>query len=147
MIVKCKLIHPDAKPPLRATNEAAGYDLVWPGDSRLKSIILGPGTSRAFNLGFALEIPPGFCGKIYSRSGLGAMQGVVVRQGVGIIDGDYRGEISVTLFNTGPHKIKIQARDRIAQMVFERHEIPAIYVTGSLSETARGSGGHGSTGR
>ena len=98
--------------------------------------------------GIAVEpLTPGIAGFVYSRSGLGAMQGLTVAQGVGVIDPDYRGEITVVLLNTSGEERRLRRGDRIAQLVFQ----PALQVEleecETLGATGRGSGGFGHTGK
>ena len=98
--------------------------------------------------GVAVEpLTPGIAGFVYSRSGLGAMQGLTVAQGVGVIDPDYRGEITVVLLNTSNEERRLRRGDRIAQLVFQ----PALQVEleecETLGATGRGSGGFGHTGK
>lgn len=92
-------------------------------------------------------LTPGIAGFVYSRSGLGAMQGLTVAQGVGVIDPDYRGEITVVLLNTSNEERRLRRGDRIAQLVFQ----PALQVEleecETLGATGRGSGGFGHTGK
>ena len=92
-------------------------------------------------------LTPGIAGFVYSRSGLGAMQGLTVAQGVGVIDPDYRGEITVVLLNTSGEERRLRRGDRIAQLVFQ----PALQVEleecETLGATGRGSGGFGHTGK
>ena len=94
-----------------------------------------------------LDLTPGIAGFVYSRSGLGAMQGLTVAQGVGVIDPDYRGEITVVLLNTSGEERRLRRGDRIAQLVFQ----PALQVEleecETLGATGRGSGGFGHTGK
>ena len=89
----------------------------------------------------------GIAGFVYSRSGLGAMQGLTVAQGIGVIDPDYRGEITVVLLNTSNEERRLRRGDRIAQLVFQ----PALQVEleecETLGATGRGSGGFGHTGK
>ena len=101
----------------------------------------------AIPAGGRLAIPSGIAGFVYSRSGLGAMQGLTVAQGVGVIDPDYRGEITVVLLNTSGEERRLRRGDRIAQLVFQ----PALQVEleecETLGATGRGSGGFGHTGK
>ena len=98
--------------------------------------------------GVAIEpITPGIAGFVYSRSGLGAKHGLVVAQGVGVIDPDYRGVILVWLLNTSGRAQTIKQGERIAQLVFQPYVRPRVVVAEHLSETLRGSGGFGHTGR
>ena len=105
------------------------------------------GGRLAIPSGIAVEpLTPGIAGFVYSRSGLGAMQGLTVAQGVGVIDPDYRGEITV-LLNTSNEERRLRRGDRIAQLVFQ----PALQVEleecETLGATGRGSGGFGHTGK
>ena len=104
------------------------------------------GGRLAIPSGIAVEpLTPGIAGFVYSRSGLGAMQGLA--QGVGVIDPDYRGEITVVLLNTSGEERRLRRGDRIAQLVFQ----PALQVEleecETLGATGRGSGGFGHTGK
>ena len=106
------------------------------------------GGRLAIPSGIAVEpLTPGIAGFVYSRSGLGAMQGLTVAQGVGVIDPDYRGEITVVLLNTSGEERRLRRGDRIAQLVFQ----PALQVEleecETLGATGRGSGGVGHTGK
>ena len=106
------------------------------------------GGRLAIPSGIAVEpLTPGIAGFVYSRSGLGAMQGLTVAQGVGVIDPDYRGEITVVLLNTSGEERRLRRGDRIAQLVFQ----PALQVEleecETLGATGRGSGGFGHTGK
>jgi len=96
--------------------------------------------------GMCLEIPEGFEAQVRSRSGLAAKSGVFVLNAPGTIDSDYRGEVKVILANSGPSPFIIKKGDRIAQLVFSKVYRAAFMDTPELSETARGSGGFGSTG-
>ena len=106
------------------------------------------GGRLAIPSGIAVEpLTPGIAGFVYSRSGLGAMQGLTVAQGVGVIDPDYRGEIKVILVNLSNEPFELKPGERIAQLVvaqFTRIEWESV---SELSETERGAGGFGSTGR
>jgi dUTP pyrophosphatase len=97
--------------------------------------------------GIAMELPQGYVGLVYARSGLGAKHGIALGNGVGVIDSDYRGEILVGLCNLSDVPYTIRPMDRIAQLVIA--PVPPIeYVwADSLSDTARGDGGFGSSGR
>ena len=89
----------------------------------------------------------GIAGFVYSRSGLGARDGITVAQGVGIIDPDYTGEILVFLLNTSGHERRIQNGERVAQLIFQPYVRPRWREVSELSATERGSGGFGHTGR
>ena len=101
---------------------------------------------RAVATGLAIEVPPGFEAQVRPRSGLALKHGITVPNAPGTIDPGYRGEIKVILLNLGREPFTIQAGDRIAQMVVARYEAVEWDEAG-LSETKRGAGGFGSSGR
>lgn len=130
-----------------ASDEAAGTDLraCLPDED---AIIIPPGERRAIPSGIAIAPQhPGIAGFVYSRSGLGAVRGVTVAQGVGLIDPDYRGEIMIYLLNTGAEPYTVRHGERVAQLVFQPFLRPAFHKVTSLGETSRGAGGFGHTGR
>ena len=111
-------------------------------------ISLESGARAAIPSGVVIEpVVPGLAGFVYSRSGLGAKHGLVVAQGVGVIDPDYRGEIMVWLLNTSQKNMSVKRGERIAQLVFQPYVRPQICRKAQLSETSRGSGGFGHTGQ
>ena len=120
---------------------AAGCDLVTTED-----ILLNPGDIHIFETGISLEIPSGYEGHVRSRSGLSSKFGVVVVNGVGTIDADYRGLIKVPLINIGPKSYQISKGDRVAQLVISPVVQANFVISTELSETERGVGGLGSTG-
>lgn len=128
-----------------ATPGSCGLDLkaCIPEDQR----VLLPGERTAVPAGLAIDIRrPGIAGFVYSRSGLGTKQGLVVSQGVGVIDPDYRGEIIVSLLNTSGEERTISRGQRIAQLIFQPY-FPAVFtVRDELTPTQRGGGGFGHTG-
>ena len=97
--------------------------------------------------GLGAEIPQGMAGMVFSRSGLGTKSGMVVAQGVGVIDSDYRGEIKVPLRNMGKKAYEIQPGERVAQLVLLPVCLPPVEEAQALSATQRGEGGFGSTGK
>ena len=126
-----------------ATSGSVGLDL-----RACLEAAIPAGGRLAIPSGIAVEpLTPGIAGFVYSRSGLGAMQGLTVAQGVGVIDPDYRGEITVVLLNTSNEERRLRRGDRIAQLVFQ----PALQVEleecETLGATGRGSGGFGHTGK
>ncbi len=128
-----------------ATEQSAGIDLRACIDA---AVTLAPGEREKIPTGLAVEPTlPGFAGFVYSRSGLGAKKGVVVAQGVGVIDPDYRGEILVFLLNTGQEAYTVTPGERIAQIIFQPFVRPLFQPVSALGETGRGAGGFGSTGR
>ena len=130
--------------------EAPSY--AQPGDAGadLRSTIelfLAPGERRLVPTGVAVALPFGTVGLIHPRSGLAAKHGITVVNAPGTIDAGYRGEISVCLLNTDKDKaVDFKRGDRIAQLVIQRIEIAAFVQVDELSESARGTGGFGSTG-
>jgi dUTP pyrophosphatase len=94
-----------------------------------------------------MELPPGVECQVRPRSGLAARHGITLPNSPGTIDPDYRGEVKVLMQNTGRSPVVIRRGDRIAQLVFSRFETPEVVETEDLSETGRGQGGFGSTGR
>jgi len=138
--VEVKKLNEKAKLPTYGSEFAAGADLC-----SLEDKVLVPGQRHLFKTGLAVAIPPGVYGRIAPRSGLAFKNGIDVLAGV--IDVDYRGELGVILINHNPEQVKISAGDKIAQIIFERYS-PATFVeSDKLSETVRGDGGYGSTGK
>jgi dUTP pyrophosphatase len=129
--------------PAYATAHAAGMDLQAAIDAPMT---LDPGSRALVATGLSIALPPGFEAQIRPRSGLAAKNGVTVLNTPGTIDADYRGEIKVILANLGPEPFTVERGMRIAQMVVARHETVVWTVVETLDETARGSGGFGSTG-
>jgi len=128
-------------PPTRATSGAAGYDLHASED-----VTLEPGRFCTVPTGHAIAIPEGFEGQVRPRSGLAAKHGVTVLNAPGTIDADYRGEVKVILINLGTEAFSIRRNDRIAQLVIAPVTTVVFEPVARLPETARGSGGFGSTG-
>jgi dUTP pyrophosphatase len=109
--------------------------------------VLEPGARRAVGTGLVFELPLGIEMQVRPRSGLALKHGITVPNAPGTIDSDYRGELKVIMQNTGAEPVEIRCGDRIAQLVFARYERPLIEESSELSETGRGAGGFGSTGR
>jgi dUTP pyrophosphatase len=137
--VKVKKLESDAKIPTIGTEHAAGFDIYTNEDYELQ-----PGESHAFKTGLAFEIPEGKVFLLWDRSGLGAKG---LHRFAGVIDSDYRGELKVVLFNSTKLPFKIQKGDRIAQGLIQDYYRPYIIESESLTDTNRGSGGFGSTGK
>jgi len=129
--------------PAYATEGAAGMDL---HAAIPESVELLPGGRHLVPAGIAIELPPGYEAQVRPRSGLAANHGVTVLNTPGTVDSDYRGEIKVILINLGSDTFTVTRGMRIAQLVIARHERVALTEVESLSDTARGAGGHGSTG-
>jgi dUTP pyrophosphatase len=132
-----------ARVPTRAHEGDAGLDLY-----ASESAHIGPGERWSVGTGLALEIPPGHAGLVLPRSGLAREHGVTLVNSPGLIDAGYRGEVRVLLLNTDPAEIfRIAAGDRIAQLVISRVEPVEPVEVEALTESARGDGGFGSSGR
>jgi dUTP pyrophosphatase len=140
LLVKVKRLRAEARLPARATNWAAGADLYC-----TEPFTLQPGERKLAPTGLAIEIPQGFYGRVAPRSGLAVHHGVDTLAGV--IDADYRGELKVALINFGADPVNFAAGDRIAQLIIERAAICDFVWSEELSETERGDGGMGSTGK
>ena len=134
----------DAKLPTYASAGAAGADLSAVLETPLT---LGPGERALVPTGLAVELPAGFEMQIRPRSGLAARHGVTVLNSPGTVDSDYRGEVKVLLINLGAEPVTISHGDRIAQAVIAPVTRAEFTPAETLSGTARGEGGFGSTGR
>lgn len=134
--------NPDLPLPERATPHAAGYDVRSAEDR----VTLAPGEIRLVATGLRMELPEGIECQVRPRSGLAAKHGITLPNSPGTIDPDYRGELRIILQNLGREPVTLERGERIAQLVFARFETPDIVPFEELSETARGSGGFGSTG-
>jgi dUTP pyrophosphatase len=142
-----RLPHAEGLPlPAYQTSEAAGLDLVAAVPEN-EPMTLAPGKYAMVPTGLAIALPPGFEAQVRPRSGLAAKHGVTVLNSPGTIDADYRGEIKVILINHGGAPFVIGRGERIAQMVIAPVVQAALVPVASLSETVRGAGGFGSTGR
>ena len=144
MKVKYTKLREDAITPTRGSEKAAGYDLYANIDGN-DSITINPGETVVIGTGLSFELPDNTFAAIFARSGLSTKSGLAPANKVGVCDSDYRGEYMVALHNHSNVPATINHGDRIAQMVV----MPFIAVEleeGELSDTARGSGGFGSTG-
>ena len=129
--------------PTRAHEGDAGLDL-----HACEAAHIGPGERWSVGTGIAVEIPAGHAGLVLPRSGLAREHGIALVNSPGLIDAGYRGEISVLLLNTDPAEtFRVAPGDRIAQLVLAAVELPDPVEAGSLTESARGDGGFGSSGR
>jgi len=129
--------------PQYATAGSAGMDLSAAVDS---DVTIAPGKREILPTGLSIELPEGFEAQVRPRSGLAAKNGITVLNTPGTVDSDYRGEIKVVLINLGDAPFVVSRGMRIAQMIIARHERAVLVESEALSETARGAGGHGSTG-
>lgn len=144
--VKIKLTNFRSIVPTRGTAGSAGYDLYACSIHPEEALFIAPGETKMISTGIAMEIPEGLVGLVFARSGLSVKQGLRPANCVGVIDSDYRGEILVSLYNDSNTDRIVNYGDRIAQIVIMPF-IPVDFVdVAELSDTARGTGGHGSTG-
>ncbi|HEV2158723.1 dUTP diphosphatase [Bradyrhizobium sp.] len=142
-----RLAHAEGLPlPAYQTAEAAGLDLMAAVPEG-EPMTLAPGQYALVPTGLAIALPPAFEAQVRPRSGLAAKHGVTVLNSPGTIDADYRGEIKVILINHGTAPFVIKRGERIAQMVIAPVVQAALVPVAELSETDRGAGGFGSTGR
>ena len=142
--VRVKILKQGAKLPTYGSQEAAGADLYACLETPLT---IAPGQSAFVSTGIALEVPKGCAGLVYARSGLACKRGLAPANKVGVVDSDYRGEITVVLFNHGSEPQTIENGERIAQFIITPVLTPAYEVAESLSDTERNCGGFGSTGK
>ena len=142
MKLKIKKLNSNAVIPIYQTKEAAGFDL-----HSIEDVILKIGERKLISTGLAFEIEYGYEVQIRPRSGLAFKYGITVLNTPGTIDSDYRGEIKVLLINLGEKDFEIKKGDRIAQAIVTPVIQAEIVEVESLSETDRGSGGFGSTGK
>lgn len=150
MILDFKKTDDKAIIPTRGSKEAAGYDLHAVIDDDLiyfGEIVIPPGGTYRFRTGIAIELPPGYFGALYARSGMADGQGLVLTTGTSVIDSDYRGEVFVGLRNLSQDYQKVYDGERIAQLVVQKYEEVEWRQVSELHETERGTGGFGSTGR
>lgn len=139
--LRATILDPSGRLPRRSNPADAGADLF-----SAESLMIHPGERALVGTSVALEIPEGFYGRIAPRSGLAAKHGIDVLAGV--VDSSYRGEIKVVLLNTDRHNtFHVEKGDRIAQIIVESHFNLPIVEVDDLSESNRGGGGFGSTGR
>jgi dUTP pyrophosphatase len=142
VILRFRRLSEAARPPARAHDGDAGYDLHAAAPARLE-----PGERATVGTGIAVAIPPGHAGLVLPRSGLAARHGISVVNAPGLIDAGYRGEVRVLLLNTDRARaFEVAPGDRIAQLVVVRVEGPELEEAAELDETVRGGGGLGSTG-
>ncbi len=130
--------------PTYGTEYSAGADMYACIDT---PVIIEPGKTFLIPTGLALEIPEGYAGLIYARSGLATRKGIAPANKVSVIDSDYRGEIRIPLHNHSEEAVTIDVAERIAQIIFTPYLKVDFEESDSLSDTERGLGGFGSTGR
>lgn len=142
--IRVKKLDPKAILPTYGSAEAAGADLYA---CLSEPVTIAPGETFFVPTGLSLEVPKGCAGLIYARSSLGAKRGLAPANKVGVIDSDYRGEIRVVLLNHSKQEQTIAPGERIAQMIITPVITPAYVEAEELSDTCRGTGGFGSTGK
>lgn len=142
--IRVKKLREGALLPTYGTTQAAGADLYACLEAPLT---IAPGETAWVPTGLALEVPEGCAGLVYARSGLATKRGLAPANKVGVIDSDYRGEITVVLYNHGSEAQTISSGERIAQLIVTPVLTPAYTETDRLTETLRGTGGFGSTGK
>lgn len=142
--IRVKKLNEKAILPTYGSAEAAGADLYACLE---EPVTVAPGETAWIPTGIALEVPKGCAGLVYARSSLGVKRGLAPANKVGVIDSDYRGQIHVVLLNHGKTEQTIQHGERIAQFLITPVLTPAYEETEELSDTGRGAGGFGSTGK
>lgn len=141
--IKVKKLRENAKLPVYGTEFSAGADLFACLDEPLTIL---PGETKLISLGISLEIPAGYAGLVFARSGLATKRALAPANKVGVIDSDYRGEFFVPLYNHGNAPQTIENGERIAQLIITPYLTAKFVEADTLSETVRGAGGFGSTG-
>jgi dUTP pyrophosphatase len=143
--VNFKKLNENAKVPTYGSEYAAGADLY--ACTNGETIAFAPGETKLIKTGIAMEIPEGYAGLIYARSGIANKRGLAPSNKVGVVDSDYRGEIMVSLHNHSLEEQSITDFERIAQMVIAPFLKVDYTEVDELSDTVRGEGGFGSTGK
>ena len=142
--VNIKKLRDGAVVPAYGTDFAAGADLYACMDEEIR---IAGGETVMIKTGIAMELPEGYAGLIYARSGLATKKGLAPANKVGVVDSDYRGEIMVSLHNHSGETQVVEPGERVAQMIITPYIRGLFNVVDELSDTARGTGGFGSTGR
>jgi len=143
-VIRVKKLNPNAILPTYGSVEAAGADLYACLES---PVTIEPGETVWIPTGIALEVPKGCAGLVYARSSMGVKRGLAPANKVGVIDSDYRGEIRVVLLNHGNQTQTVEHGERVAQFLITPVVTPVYMEVESLSDTDRGAGGFGSTGK
>ena len=144
MKIRIKKLNEDAIIPTYGTEFSACADLYnLPGNT----VTIEPHKTVMLHTGLAVEIPEGYCGLVFARSGIASKRGLAPANKVGVVDSDYRGEIIVALHNHGKDSQTIENGERVAQFVITPVLTPAYEEVEQLSDTSRGAGGFGSTGK
>ena len=143
MNIRVKKLNKKATLPTYGSEYAAGADLYACMD---EPITINPGETVMVHTGLAMEIPAGYAGLIYPRSGMASKRGLAPANKVGVVDPDYRGEFMVALHNHSLTAQTVEPNERIAQLVITPFLTASFEETDELSDTVRGAGGFGSTG-
>ncbi len=142
-IINFKKLKKNAQTPTCGTKYSAGYDLY---SCLEEPVYIKPHTSAKIPTGLAIQIPAGYFGAIYARSGLATKQGLRPSNCVGVVDSDYRGEVMVSLYNDSGEDRIVNNGERISQLVVQEYLFAGLNEVDELTETERGTGGFGSTG-
>ena len=142
--MRVKKLHPNAVVPTYGSQEAAGADLYACLE---EAVTIAPGEVYWVPTGIALEVPKGCAGLVYARSSMGAKRGLAPANKVGVVDSDYRGEVKVVLLNHSNQPQTLQPGERVAQFVITPVLQPVYEEVEELTDTDRGQGGFGSTGK
>ena len=142
MKIKIKKLNDRAVVPTYGTEFSAGADLYVIDED----VTINPGETVVLHTGLSVEIPEGYCGLIFARSGMGIKRGLAPANKVGVIDADYRGEICVALHNHGTTPQHVECGERVAQLAIVPFLKAEFEISDDLTDTVRGEGGFGSTG-
>ena len=142
--LRIKKLRDNAQMPTYGSEFAAGADMYAAID---EAVTVEPGETKLIPTGLAFEIPEGYAGFVYARSGLASKRGLAPANKVGVIDADYRGEVMVALHNHSKDPQTVEAGERIAQMIIAPFVAVNYVFSDELDDTVRGEGGFGSTGR
>lgn len=142
--LRIKKLRDNAQMPTYGSEWAAGADMYAAID---EAVTIEPDETKFIPTGLAFEIPEGYAGFIYARSGLACKKGLAPANKVGVVDADYRGEVMVALHNHGKEAQTVEAGERIAQMIIAPFITANFIFSDELDDTVRGAGGFGSTGR
>ena len=142
--INIKKLNEKAIIPTYGSEYSAGADLYACLD---EPVTILPGEAYLFHTGLAMEIPEGYAGLVFARSGLATKKGLAPSNKVGVIDADYRGEIMVSLYNHSKEARTVEHGERIAQLVLTPFITADWNEVNELNETIRGTGGFGSTGK
>lgn len=146
-IINIKKTDENAKIPTYGSEFAAGADLYAVIHNEENKVEILPGETAFIDTGIVMEIPNGYVGLVYARSGLSCKQGLAPANKVGVIDSDYRGNIMVALYNQSNEVRIVSEGDRIAQIIIQPVEQFGFKVKENLNDTIRGNGGFGSSGK